>query len=148
MTNFDDIIEFAISREKEAVRFYSDLQDKAQFAPQKRVLREFEAMETGHVTLLEGVKKREGFKAKALPPVDLKLDDYLVAVEPAAQLSYQDILILAIKKEKRSMDLYSRMAAEAGDTEIETVFQRLFTEESNHKSYFERIYDEEILSEN
>ena len=148
MTEFNDIIDFAVSREREAVEFYRELQEITRFAAQKEALKEFETMEQGHIKLLEGVLEREGFARDRVPPVDLKLDDYLVPVEPAADMSYQDILNAAIKKEKRSMDLYSRLAGETEDPSAREIFERLFIEESNHKNYFEGIYDEEILSDN
>lgn len=148
MTEFNDIIDFAISREKEAVEFYQELGTLAGFAAQKEALKEFEDMERGHIRLLEGVLQREGFSGAKKTPVDLKLDDYLVPVEPAADMSYQDILTAAIKKEKRSMELYSRLAEEAELPAEQDVFQRLFAEESNHKHYFERIYDDEINADN
>jgi rubrerythrin len=148
MTEFNEVIDFAISREREAVEFYRELQSIARFAAQKETLEEFEEMEHGHIRLLEGVLRREGFSGERKPAVNLELDTYLVPAEPAADMTYQDILTAAVKKEKRSMELYSRLAEEAASPDLEEIFQRLFAEESNHKHYFERIYDDEIMSDN
>lgn len=148
MTEFEEILEFAISREKEAVEFYRELQGVARFKAQVTVLKEFGMMELGHVKLLEGVKERRVFKERRIPRVDLRLSDYLVEVKPAADMSYQDILIAAIKKEERSMALYEKLARETGDDEAASVFETLRAEEANHKNHFEKIYDEEILADN
>ena len=39
---FNKIIDYAISKEEEAVQFYKSLQDKAKFVSQKNVLKEFQ----------------------------------------------------------------------------------------------------------
>lgn len=148
MTDFQKILDFAIGREKEAVEFYRQLQALAKFKPQIQILKEFEMMEAGHVRLLSGVKERKVFKEKKYPDVDLKLADFLVEVTPIPEMSYQDILITAIKKEDLSAALYKKLAAEAPEPEAEEIFKTLLIEESNHKSYFEKIYDEEILTDN
>ena len=42
ISTFNDALDFAISREKEAVAFYRDLQTMARFASQKELMGEFE----------------------------------------------------------------------------------------------------------
>lgn len=41
---FDEIINFAIGNEEEAVKFYQDLQTKTKFQVQKDMLKDFENM--------------------------------------------------------------------------------------------------------
>ncbi len=57
LTSFEEIIDFAIKREKEAVKFYVDLQKISEFAVRKTLLKEFELMEHGHLNLLASEKK-------------------------------------------------------------------------------------------
>ena len=147
--SFEEVIDFAISREKEAVQFYQSLQNIAKFNAQKVLLQEFENMEKGHVTLLENVLKRggiEGLNPKA--PVDLHLNEYLVPSKPAEEMTYQDILITAIKREEKSANLYSRMLDDAEDEQIRKVFSQLVTEESKHKNHFEQLYEQDIQTDN
>jgi rubrerythrin len=149
MTSFNDIIDFAISREKEAVKFYVDLQNLAKFAAQKNVLKEFELMEHGHVNLLNGVKKRNS--AEGLKPAvaaDLKLNEYLVESLPVPEMTYQDILIVAIKREERSAALYTKLNETARDSELKAVFEKLLGEELKHKNHFESLYEQDIQSDN
>ena len=56
--NFNEIIDYAISKEKEAVKFYQELQNKAKFNTQKIVLKEFENMEKGHINILNNIKQK------------------------------------------------------------------------------------------
>ncbi|RKX74630.1 MAG: hypothetical protein DRP49_05750, partial [Spirochaetes bacterium] len=103
LATFSEALDFAISREKEAVAFYRDLQRIAKFASQKELMGEFEDMERGHVTLLVGVKSnQEPARLSKSIPSDLHLDDFLVSSPPTEDMTYQDILITAIKRERKS----------------------------------------------
>jgi len=149
MYTFDQVIDFAIVREKDAVLFYQFLQGKARFAPQKEVLKEFEQMELGHVRLLEGVKERHSVeKLGRTIPDDLELSSYLHEVEPDENMSYQEILVAAIKKEERAASLYRMLRDQETDSEIKEVFNTLVTEEENHRHHFEVLYDKDIQGDN
>ena len=146
---FNETIDFAISREKEAVQFYIDLQVMAKFAGQKELLKEFEDMERGHVTLLQGVlDNQEPARLSKDVPADVHLDDFLVSAPPTDDMTYQDILITAIKREKRSATLYTTLRDDAGDEQLKDVFQRLVVEEENHRNFFEKLYDRDIQGDN
>ncbi|MBF9014341.1 MULTISPECIES: ferritin family protein [unclassified Oceanispirochaeta] len=149
MRSFNEIMDFAIAREKDAVQFYKDLQNRSRFASQKSVLNEFELMEVGHVRLLEGVKERQSTaKLSQTIPGDLKLSDYLHDVKISDDMTYQEILIAAMKKEERAAALYTVMRDQSEDSEIRKVFTQLVIEEENHKNHFESLYDRDIQGDN
>jgi rubrerythrin len=149
MHSFDEVMDIAIAREKDAVLFYQDLQNRSRFAPQKSVLKEFELMELGHVRLLEGVKERQSIaKLSQKLPDDLQLSDYLHDVKITDDMTYQQILIAAMKKEERAAALYSVLRDQAEDAEIRDVFAQLVVEEKNHKNHFESLYDRDIQGDN
>lgn len=79
---------------------------------------------------------------------DLHIADYIVDVEPYENMDYQDILIVAMKKEEKARQLYTDMAKEMSGTEAEQLFVKLATEEAGHKHKFEELYDEYVLKEN
>jgi rubrerythrin len=79
---------------------------------------------------------------------DLKITEYLVDVKPMPNMSYEDALILAMKKEKAAFRMYTTLAERANDLEIKQLFLGLAAEESKHKLRFELEYDEYILKEN
>lgn len=148
-TTLHDIIEFAIAREREAAAFYRDLQGKATFGAIKKMLADLEAMEMGHVTVLENIERDVAADLAPKKVADLKISNYLVAPEkPEGDLEYQDILILAMKREEASYNLYTELASRAAGTETEKVFLRIASEEAGHKLRFESLYDEHILKEN
>jgi len=145
---FHEIIDFAIDREREAVQFYRELQGVVQFAPRRELLRELEDMETGHITALENIKAGKTAFREAPPVQDLQISQYLVPAPPTPQMSYQDILLTAMKREETSQRLYADLARLSADPRLQEVFQRLAAEEAKHKLHFEKIYDDEILKDN
>ena len=145
---FNEVINFAIAGEKEAIKFYQELQGKVKFQAQIEMLKEFEDMEKGHILILENIRNK-GFKKIEIKEVtDLHISDYIVDVGPSEDMNYQDILIIAMKKEEKANKLYTEMANNFPGTELEQLFRRLAAEEAEHKLKFEKLYDNEILKEN
>jgi rubrerythrin len=138
-------MDFAIAREKDAVLFYQYLQKKVRFESQKEVLREFELIEIGHVQLLERVKTQQSLdKLSRNLPEDLQLSSYLHDVEPDENMTYQQILITAMKKEERSAVLYSSLRDQSEDPDLRKIFDQLMKEEENHRHHFETLYERDI----
>ena len=50
---FNEVIDFAINREKEAVKFYQDLQKMVTFSEQKQLLKDFESIEKERSIVLQ-----------------------------------------------------------------------------------------------
>jgi len=145
---FMEIIDFAIEREKEAVKFYHHLLEHTRFFDMKEVLREFEMMERGHISVLENMKKKQVGDLVAPKVETLQIGDYLVAPPTLDNLDYQDILIVGMKREELSMKLYTDLASDFNEPEMQQVFEKLASEEAKHKLRFERLYDQEVLKEN
>jgi len=62
-------------------------------------------------------------------------------------MDYQDVLILAMKKEKASFHLYTDLADEVENQIQKEIFLSLAQEEAKHKLRFEIEYDNEVLME-
>ena len=77
----------------------------------------------------------------------LNIADYTVDVQVSPNLTYQDALILAMKKEKAAFKLYSDLAAANADPSMQSIFTMLAQEEARHKLRFEIEYDD-FLTEN
>lgn len=145
---FNEVINFAIAGEKEAIKFYQELQEKVRFQAQIEMLKEFEDMEKGHVIILENIRNKGFEKIEIKEVTDLHISDYIIDVGPSEDMNYQDILIIAMKKEEKANKLYTEMANNFPGTELEQLFRRLAAEEAEHKLKFEKLYDDEILKEN
>ena len=146
--NLEEILDFAIEREQEAHDFYMDLATKAERPGMGGLFTQFAREEMGHKKRLEGIKKGTRSFSPSKTVVDLKIGDYLVDVDPSATLTYQNALILAMKKEKAAFQLYTDLASETDDAEVKQIFEGLAQEEAKHKLRFEIEYDDMILTEN
>lgn len=148
MNTVDEILRFAIEREAEAAAFYAELAERTEAAGMREVFLEFSAEELRHKAKLEAVQSGAQRLTPQQAVVDLKIVDYLVDVPEDASLNYQDALIVAMKREQAAFRLYTDMAAQVQEPEIQAVFVGLAKEEAKHKLYFESEYDERVLREN
>ncbi|MCK9245157.1 MAG: ferritin-like domain-containing protein [Candidatus Marinimicrobia bacterium] len=143
---FENILDFAIEREWEAVRFYHRMLHDAPTIALMEAIREIELMERQHVEILEQFRKT-GLTAKTIPEVEnLQIGEYLV---PSAEnQNYREMLVTAMQREDLSYKLYKTLAEGSRDRSVANLFEKLAVEEIKHKNYFERLYDTEVLREN
>ena len=147
-TSITDILDFAIREEQAAVDFYLQLAAQSKNQQTKKIFHEYAEEEMRHKSNLLNIKEQGHFLLPVEKVRDLKITEYLVDVRPSANMSYQDALILAMKKEKAAFRMYSALAANAGDASVKALFLNLAMEESKHKLAFEIEYDDYILKEN
>lgn len=146
--SIDDVLDFAINSEQEAVDFYTQLASQSSNEEMEKVFTQFAREEMGHKSRLMNIKETGAYEMRETQVKDLKIADYLVDVEPKPNMSYQEALIVAMKKEKSAFKLYMNLSEKAGNPEMKEVFLGLAQEESKHKLRFELEYDEFVLREN
>ena len=144
----DEVLDFAIKNEEAAVEFYTDLAARTDSASVREVFEDFANEERRHKAKLLEVK-RSGSMERATEKIsDLKIGDYLVDTEAGPALTYQEALILAMKREKAAFKLYTDLAAATSDSDLRGLLLALAQEEAKHKLRFEVEYDEQVLTEN
>ncbi len=146
--SIDDALDFAIQSEQEAVDFYTNLANGSKNQAMREVFIQFAKEEKGHKKRLQNIKRKEMFEFSDEKVFNLEIGDYLIDVKPATDMSYQDALILAMKREKSAFKLYSDLAGIATNSDLKNVFLALAQEEAKHKLRFEIEYDDNILKEN
>lgn len=148
MNTVDEILDFAIDREQQAIDFYRGLAERVSNAWMKDMLLSFSREEARHKARLIDVKKGKRMLSSEQKVQDLKMADYLVDVEVSDDISMQDAMIVAMKREKSAYRLYSDLARKVDDPELKEIFLGLAQEEAKHKLYFETEYDDQILRDN
>ena len=147
-----NIIKTAIQREKDAHALYTSAADRVDAQHAKALLQDLAAQEAGHRNRLEGILAGDAFRkidnARQKQVEDLKITDYLVEVPLDEDSDFQDILIVAGKREKASHDLYSSLAQVTDDEDVAEVFEFLAQEELTHKNRVETLYEEFVYKEN
>ena len=145
----DEVLNFAIDREKDAVEFYSSLAKEATRASLKATFEDFSKEEEKHVALLSDIaghkEKIEEKKKKKV--TDLKISDYMVEIEYKEGMPMPEILKIAMKREEKAVKLYSTLAEKTDHEETKKVFQILVQEESKHKLGLESMYDDYLADQ-
>lgn len=151
-TFIEQIISQAIRFEENSQTFYTMAAGKVKDEAIKGVLLELAEQEVEHKRrlqqLLEGdVSRLIAEKQGDRPVQDLGLADYLVVQPLSEDATFQDVLIVAMKRELNSYTFYNSMAAIAADDQARQLFEFLAQEELKHKNRVESIYDEEVYKE-
>jgi len=147
-TNINDILTFAIDREQDAVDFYNRLAQNARNDEMRKTFEQFAREEMGHKARLAKIKK-EGVVTLSKEKVsDLKIADYVVLDQERDNMTYEQALVLAMKREKAAFKLYMALSEKVDSNDFKNLFLSLAQEESRHKLRFELEYDEYVLKEN
>ena len=142
---FEEIIRFAIQREIESMDFYNKASNMVKHSGTRDLFLDFVKQEEGHKTKLEEVLAGKIVLGKIQKIPNLKISDYMVESELKPDISYGDILRIAMKREERSVKLYTDLNEKNQQETLKTLFGFLIQEESKHKYYIEKLYDDEIL---
>jgi len=148
MNTIEEILDYAIDQEQQAADFYADVAEGTETAGMKKILLDFSEEEKRHKQILESVKTGEYELTPEQEILDLKVSDYLVEVEMHDKITYQDALIIAMKRERAAYELYNDMASKLPEGELKKVISGLAIEESKHKLFFETEYDDRVLIDN
>jgi rubrerythrin len=147
--SFEDLINFAIEKEKDAVSFYQDASRQETYAGAKEAFEEFAQEERKHQSMLEGFLKGEfkisDYAFKWIP--DMKRSDYLVDMEYKKGMHYEDMLRLAMKREEKSLKLYNELEKKTEKQDLVTLFKMLSQEEAKHKLALETLYDDYMAAQ-
>lgn len=144
----NEILDFAIQQEQNAVDFYTELSENAANADMKATFIQFAKEEMGHKARLTNIKETGIMESSGGQVADLKIADYVVKTSPSPTMSYEEALVLAMKREKAAFKLYSKLSERTDNADLRSLFQSLAMEESKHKLRFEIEYDEFVLREN
>ncbi|MCG8567003.1 MAG: ferritin family protein, partial [Desulfobacterales bacterium] len=123
----DEILEFAIKREEEAVAFYLSLAKEATRKALQETFESFAREEEKHVKLLSNISGNkdmiDSYEFKKV--TDLKISDYLVEKDYEEGMPMPEILKLAMKREEKAVKLYQTMAEQTDNADVKKVFQIL-----------------------
>lgn len=140
--SIDEILEIAVAREEEAYLLYKDLAKRAKDPAMRIIFEKFADEEIEHKAKLElEVMKAGKVVVTAEIPVNFKIEDYIEDTASIADMNYEQLLLMAIAKEKRSMRFYIELAALMQDKEARETLISLAEEEAKHEVRFQMEYD-------
>ena len=145
LKSYNDIIKFAISREEAAIDTYGDMSEKAETPGLKELLLELQSEEQNHKKLLEDISGEQIATFRTEEVIDLKISDYLTEEPPSADMTFQDLLIIAAKKEQEAVELYTKLKEGSDNVELKQLFDFLIIQEKSHKLKLESEYEKHVL---
>jgi len=144
--DINEIIRFAIDKEKEAAVFYEAISEEEYLSGSRQMLKEFAREERKHQALLEKLADEgaaegvDDYKFKWI--VDIKRSDYTIDIEYQPGMAYNELLMLAMKREEKALALYNKLQDEADTGSSRKLFRVLCQEEAKHKQTLEAMYDD------
>ena len=146
LDSVDEILRFAIRKEADAAAFYKMAADRSTPGV-KKTFKELAKMEEGHKEKLEKFDLKEVSQMKLKETKGLGMSEMMEDVPYSSDMSYADLLRMAIKNEEKSQRLYLTTEKMVTEPNLKKLLLILAQEESTHKGKLEKIYDEEILRE-
>lgn len=146
LNSLDEILRSAIRKEADAAALYRMAADHANPGV-KKMFEELAKEEEGHKKKLEGFDLKKIDKMKLKETKGLGLSEMMEDVPYNSDMSYADLLRMAIKNEEKSQQLYTSTAKMVTEAKLKKLLLILAQEESTHKEKLEKIYDKEVLQE-
>ncbi len=145
---FEELIQFCIEQENEAVKLYESLASQATDQTGKARFESMARIERGHVKKFRELDVEGFFETVPKQVPDLKITDYMEPLEPGQNLTTQDALILAAQRERAARDMYDNLAERYADEPfLNAFFTMLAEEEASHKHDLESEYDRRVQGE-
>ena len=146
-SNFEEIIRFAIDKERDSVNFYQDLAEKVEDPVVKDQILKMADEERKHERLLMNLSPKQLAMVQQPAQDDLKLSNYMDDVNARPDMTYRELLIIAMKREQMAYDFYAELELRASDDATRKVFTLLKGEELRHKRQIEKEYEKGFTSE-
>lgn len=146
LDSVEEILRFAIRKEADAATSYRIAADRSRPGV-KKFFKELAEEEDKHKSKLEkfDLKKIGEMKIKEIK--GLGMSERMEDIPFGPELSYEELLRLAIKAEEKSEQLYTSTAKLVTDPSLKKLLLILAQEEVGHKVKLEKIYDDEVLKE-
>lgn len=147
ISTVEEMIEFALEKEAETAGIYRVFAEQVKTGRAKQLFEELSSQETEHYKSLADLDADELGSIKTTGVTDLKISDYLHDVSYSPDMTYQDIMIFAMKSEEHSRNLYRGLAEHSDDGELKKLFDFLTAQEAEHKLKLEREYEDTVMRE-
>lgn len=148
LNTIEDIIDFAIGQEIESQRFYASLAgQETRPSGTRQLFMEFVEEEKKHERMLNEIKsgalKPRGDKGYQFKWIDdIKRGDFVEEPEYRPGMPYNEVLLLAIKREEKALKMYRELYRQARSEAERDIYKILRQEEAKHKQSLEIIYDD------
>lgn len=146
---FDDVLTFAIENKTRAYDLYNRLADRVRQPWTRQAFEELAAEKLKQREHLEDVKRDGILRVMPQNVYNLRIADFVTAeVRPGEDTDTREALIFAIRVERDTLRLYTDLADQAGDTQIQSLFLALAQEQAQHLLKLETEYEDHVFAQN
>lgn len=137
---FEQIIQFAIDKEKDSINFYEDLARKVVDPLVKDEILRMADEERKHEKILKQISPKNIDLSSKKGITDLALTRFGDDVAVDQHLDVDQLYMIAINREQKSYELYQELELRAVDDATRKIFTLLKGEEMRHRRQLERKY--------
>ncbi len=146
--NVKELVIKAAEEEDKSYKFYMDAIDLTEDAAAKLWLKELAEEEMKHKEMLQDFDTSKITKFEPGETQDLHITEFLIDKDVTGIKDFQDVLIVAMKKEQKAYNFYVSMAQSSDNEDMRNLCKILAQEELKHKHKIELYYDDIIFKEN
>lgn len=147
MNSMEDILELALEREDAAYRLYCNAAKMSANSAARKIFQELAEQEAAHKRIILSLDRDKIAAYRFTPVPDLGISEYLVDVTYNDSMTYQEILVYAMKNEEKAHRFYREAEQMTDDPELKQLLQMMANEEQKHKFQLESLYEEKVLTE-
>jgi rubrerythrin len=140
LSEYKDVIKFAMANEVEAQKFYADVAEKQSNKALKKMFLQFSEEEKKHREILKGIYVSNSIGDYFGEETDYKVSDTVDEPELSIDMKPADAIALAMKKEEEAMLQYTALAEDCSDAVKKKVFLDLAAMERGHKRKMEDAF--------
>ena len=143
-----ELIIKAAAEEDKSNKFYMDAIDLTEDTSARLWLKDLAGEELKHKEMLQNFDTSKITKFEPGEIQDLHITEFLIDKDVTDIKDFQDVLIVAMKKEQKAYNFYVSMAQSSDNEDMRNLCKILAQEELKHKHKIELYYDDIIFREN
>jgi rubrerythrin len=140
LSEYKDVIKFAMANEVEAQKFYADAAEKLRNPALKKMFSQFSEEEKKHREILKEIYISQAIGDYFGRETDYKVSETVDVPELSVDMKPAEAIALAMKKEEEAMVQYTALADECPDADKKKVFLDLAAMERGHKRKMEDAF--------
>jgi len=150
VSTVDALLDYAVQIEKNSYNYYKKFVNKFP-EPIDKVIKFLAEQEKEHRDNIKGIKKNKNIKIYLSQKLKRKqmvsdLERYVIASDIDENASVEDVLQVAIQREKKAYEFYRDFEKQTKNKELKFIMEYLMEEELKHKKKLEEIYLSEIYN--
>lgn len=145
--SLQEVVDFAIEREETAYQLYRRAAELSVNPGTKKMFEELAQEEATHKEVFAKVDPDKIEEVKVCKIPEATIGQYLKEVPFHTEMTYQEILIFALKTEESAYQLYKAAAGMTEDPRLQKTLLTFAEVELGHRRKIEALYDQQVLTE-